>query len=106
MIEIFITNIQNSVQAERISSIVQSENHDLKINFDLNETELPFPCGHTILRVEGDKINSDKLMSTMRNQGYDCEILEDKICRSDRKSDKNLGRRNKEIEKISTAFTT
>jgi hypothetical protein len=80
MVEVFITNIQNKTQIERISSTILKEIRDLKINFDLNETGLPFPCGHTILRMEGDKINSEKIMYSVRNQGFRCEILEDKIC--------------------------
>ena len=31
-------------------------------------------------RVEGNKINSDKIMVSVRKQGFNCEILEDKIC--------------------------
>ena len=81
MIEVFITDIQNKAQADRILRTIQTENTDLKINFDLNETELPFPCGHTILRVEKNKINSDKILATVRSQGFNCEILEDKICK-------------------------
>ncbi len=80
MIEVFTTDIQNAIQAERISNTIQTENTVLKINFDLNETDLSFLCGHTILRIEGNKINSDKIMETIRNQGFNCEILEDKIC--------------------------
>lgn len=80
MIEIFITDIQNKIQADRILSVIQKENADLKINIDLNETTLPFPCGNTILRVEGNKISSDKIMTTIKNLGVNCEILEDKIC--------------------------
>lgn len=81
MIEVFITDIQNKAQADKILSTIQNENADLKINFDLNETEFSFPCGHTILRVEGDKINSDKIMVAVKNKGFNCEILEDKICK-------------------------
>lgn len=81
MIEVFITDIQNKAQADRILSTIQNENADLKINFDLNETEFPFPCGHTILRVEGNKINSDKIMVAVKSKGFNCEILEDKICK-------------------------
>lgn len=80
MVEVFITDIQNAIQAERILNTIQTENTFLKINFDLNETNLFFPCGHTILRIEGNKINSDKIMQMVRNQGFNCEILEDKIC--------------------------
>ena len=80
MVEVFITDIQNNLQADIILNNIQNDNIDLKINFDLNETDLSFPCGHTILRVEGNKINSDKILETVRNQGFNCEILEDKIC--------------------------
>ncbi len=80
MVEVFITDIQNEDQAERTSSSIQKGNVELKINFDLNETDLLFPCGHTILRVEGNKINSDKILETVKKQGFNCEILKDKIC--------------------------
>ena len=80
MVEVFITDIQNNIQADIILNNIQKDNTDLKINFDLNETDLSFPCGHTILRVEGSKINSDKIMASIRKQGFSCEILEDKIC--------------------------
>lgn len=81
MVEVFITDIQNNLQADIILNNIQKDNTDLKINFDLNETDLSFPCGHTILRIEGNKINSDKIMETVKNQGFNCEILEDKICK-------------------------
>lgn len=80
MIEVFITDIQNNIQADIILNNIQKDNTDLKITFDLNETDLSFPCGHTILRVEGNKINSDRIMVSVRKQGFNCEILEDKIC--------------------------
>ena len=80
MVEVFITDIQNENQAERVSGTIQSNSDNLKINFDLNETDLPFPCGHTILRIEGSNINSDKILATVIGLGFKCEILEDKIC--------------------------
>ncbi len=80
MIEVFITDIQNNIQADIILNNILKDNTDLKITFDLNETDLSFPCGHTILRVEGNKINSDRIMDSVRKQGFNCEILEDKIC--------------------------
>lgn len=80
MIEVFITDIQNLKQAERVLKAIQTENALFKINFDLNETELSFPCGHTILRIEGHTINAAKIIETVKNQGFKCGILEDKIC--------------------------
>jgi hypothetical protein len=80
MVEVFITDIQNNIQSDIILDNIQKDNTDLKITFDLNETDLSFPCGHTILRIEGNKINADKIMVAVRKQGFNCEILEDKIC--------------------------
>lgn len=80
MIEVFITDIQTQIEATKTLNEILTENVDLKISFDLNETEFSFPCGHTILRVESHEINSDKILDIIRNQGFKCEILEDKIC--------------------------
>ena len=68
MIEVFITDIQNKAQADRVLNIIKTETADLKINYDLNETALSFPCGHTILRMEGDVVNSDEIIAIVRNQ--------------------------------------
>ena len=72
MIEVFIPDI---------SSKIKSETADLKINIDFNETDLSFPCGHKILRVEGDVTNSDKTVATVNQLGLKTEVLEDKICK-------------------------
>jgi hypothetical protein len=80
MVEVFITDIQTKSQAEAVLNSIQNENTDLKVNFDLNETEFPFPCGHSILRVEGCQINSEKILLKVSNLGFKCGILEDKIC--------------------------
>jgi hypothetical protein len=80
MVEVFITDIESELQAINVVSIIKIENIALKINFDLNETDLSYPCGHTILRVEGSKINSENILNSVKNQGFKCEILEDKIC--------------------------
>jgi hypothetical protein len=84
MVEVFITDIQNEIQAENISRTIILHNLELKINFDLNETNFPFPCGHTILRIEGNTINSDIIMETVRSYGFNCKILEDTICTQSR----------------------
>ncbi|HLO42691.1 MAG TPA: hypothetical protein VK175_00085 [Leadbetterella sp.] len=80
MVEVFITDIQNNIQSDIILDNIQKDKTDLKITFDLNKTDLSFPCGHTILRIEGNKINADKIMVSVRKQGFNCEILEDKTC--------------------------
>lgn len=73
MVEVFITNIQEPVQAEKILMFLENIFPELKINFDLDD------C-HKILRVEGAKINQDSIISIVKKSGYICEILEDKIC--------------------------
>lgn len=80
MTEIFITDIQSKVQANQVLKVLKNENPELKINFDLNEINQPFPCGHTVLRVENDIINSEIILTTMKNGGFNCGILEDKVC--------------------------
>ncbi|NVN19814.1 hypothetical protein GUA46_15850 [Muricauda sp. HICW] len=80
MIEVFITDIPNKTQADRVSSRILLENTDLKVNFDFNETEVAFPCGHTILRME-DVVNSDEIIAIVKESGFKCEVLEDKICK-------------------------
>jgi hypothetical protein len=80
MTEIFITNIQTNIQGKDVLNFLKAAYPAIKINYDLNGTEKAYPCGHTILKVEGDKINSENILTTVRGLGYNCEILEDKIC--------------------------
>ena len=81
MIEVFITDIPNKTQAGRVSSRILVENTDLKVNFDFNGTDLAFPCGHTILRMEGDVVNSYEIIAVVNESGFKCAVLEDKICK-------------------------
>ena len=80
MIEVFITDIQTEIQANDVLDFFQANNPDLKINYDLNETDKAYPCGHTVLRVEGNKIETQSILTAMQNLGHKCEILEDKVC--------------------------
>jgi len=80
MVEVFITNIQNKIQAERVLTNLRIDYPKFELHCDLNETEFPFLCGHTVLRVEGDYISAKQLMESVLIQGFKCEILEDKVC--------------------------
>ena len=80
MTEVFITNIQSPVQADKVETALRENFPGLKINFDINETELIFPCGHSVLRVEGPAYHSDEIITALIRWGFDCQILEDKIC--------------------------
>ena len=80
MIEVFTTDVQNKFQAKQLLNMLNNNFSHLKINFDIERTQLPYPCGHSILRVEGRLINSEKIISLINKSGFMCDILEDKIC--------------------------
>ena len=79
MIEVFITNIKTKTQIEKTLNSMNNDFPNLKINFDLNDTKKTFPCGHTVLRVESNRINPVKIISQVKELGFTCEILENKI---------------------------
>lgn len=81
MVEVFTTNIQLQIQADQVLSILKQSFPELKVSFDINDSELPFPCGHSILRVEGEPVNPEEILSMMNKTGYQCDILEDKVCK-------------------------
>lgn len=81
MVEVFITNVRELIEAKRMQNILENSFPELKINFDLETSERPFPCGHTILRAEGAIINPETIISTTRESGFMSEILADKICK-------------------------
>lgn len=81
MVEVFITNVRELIEAKRMQNVLENSFPELKINFDLENSERPFPCGHTILRAEGAIINPETIISTTRESGFMTEILEDKICK-------------------------
>ncbi len=81
MVEVFITNVRELIEAKRMQNVLENSFPELKINFDLENSERPFPCGHTILRAEGAIINPETIISTTRESGFMSEILADKICK-------------------------
>lgn len=80
MIEVFTTDVQNEIHAEQLLNMLNNNFSQLKINLDIEGTNLPYPCGHSILRVEGRLINSEKIINLVNKSGFMCDILEDKIC--------------------------
>lgn len=80
MVEVFITNIKEPVQAKALTNVLSTDFPQLKIDIDLWDSELPYPCGHTVLRVEGVVFESENIISTVQKSGFLCDILEDKIC--------------------------
>lgn len=69
MVEVFKTNVQRPKQARILESELASRFPSVKINFDLEDCD-------KILRVEGKKFASDKIIELLLSNGYFCQILE------------------------------
>jgi hypothetical protein len=80
-IEVFITDIKNNDPVDQLENSLAGLFPELKINFDLSDGSMPYPCGHTVLRIEGTDISAEKIKSTITHMGFNCEVLEDKICK-------------------------
>ena len=80
MIEVFITNITEVYQAKKIVKQLSKHFLEFKIDYDLNETGLHFPCGHTVIRVEGEKIPLKSIAQIVYQMGFECQVMPDAIC--------------------------
>ncbi|WP_341225383.1 hypothetical protein [uncultured Arcticibacterium sp.] len=80
MVEVFITNITKESHLKSIEKLLKEEFTKLLINFDLDETGQPYPCGHTVLRVEGQSIDAKKIISVLQKEAVLCEIMKDEVC--------------------------
>lgn len=79
MIEVFITDIKKQTQAKRIVKTLEHTFYDLNINYDMDETGLPFPLGHTVLRIEGENIDVKRFILMVKELGFRCQIMEDNV---------------------------
>ncbi len=79
-IEVFITDLHNGLQARQSLVKLEKRFPNLKINFDLNESDGPYPCYHTVLRVQGKQIESEQITREITELGFKCDRLEDKVC--------------------------
>tara|TARA_R110002049_G_scaffold93815_6_gene231590 strand:- start:1555 stop:1827 length:273 start_codon:yes stop_codon:yes gene_type:complete len=80
MVEVFITNIKSEIFSKKIQQFLEREYPNLKINFDLEDFNEPYPCGHSILRIEGKLIDTNCISQQLKTKGIECELLIDKIC--------------------------
>lgn len=80
MVEVFITNVQSKCHSEEILQFLKNNYPTLKNNFDLEDFNKPYPCGHSILRIEGELIDSNIIVQELKNKGIKCKLLEDNIC--------------------------
>lgn len=80
MVEVFITNVKSECLSKEILQLLENEYPKLESNFDLEDFNKPYPCGHSILRIEGKIINIKSIFKRLKSKGIECELLEDKIC--------------------------
>ena len=69
MIEIFKTNVEEISQAEKILNLLLEEFPGSKINFDLEDCD-------KILRIEGEKFETEKIIMLIEKNGLKCSVLE------------------------------
>ncbi|AIY15038.1 hypothetical protein M667_18760 [Cellulophaga baltica NN016038] len=81
MVDVVITNVKSECHSEEILQFLKNEYPTLKINFDLEDFNKPYPCGHSILRIEGELFNTNTIVQELKSQGIECDLLEDKICK-------------------------
>lgn len=83
MVEVFITDIEDAQQSGRTTNLLERCFATLQFSLDLENSQVgtDFPCRHTVLRVEGNTIDTGPIMATVNRLGFRCEVLADKICR-------------------------
>ena len=68
-IEVFKTNVCQLQDAERIVTILSADFPGSRINFDLHDCD-------RILRLEGGNFTVEKVMMLVRQQGFECCVLD------------------------------
>lgn len=68
MVEIFKTNIADSLHAGLVLQLLKEQWPQYMANFDLEDCD-------RILRIESDSVENEKILSLMHLQGYACELL-------------------------------
>ncbi|WP_367770394.1 hypothetical protein AB3G33_13455 [Flavobacterium sp. WC2421] len=69
MVEVFKTNVQKKAVTNYIISIFKTHFPDYKVNFDLEDCD-------KILRIEAEKLDSNKIVEYVNSIGYQCIKLE------------------------------
>lgn len=69
MVEVFKTNVHKKAQCKMLLGILSKTFPSFKINFDLLDCD-------KVLRVEGDNMESLRIMTLVKENGFKCEVLE------------------------------
>ena len=68
MVEIFKTNVDDVLQAEKIIALLNQHFPSYMINFDLHDCD-------KILRVKGESILIDEIVNLVSASGFQCCLL-------------------------------
>ena len=68
-VEVFKTNVNESVHARQLVALLQQHFPGSRINFDLDDCD-------KVLRVEGHNLRVAKVMDLVQENGFHCRILE------------------------------
>lgn len=69
MIEVFKTNVQEFSEAQKLVALLRRHFPDTKINFDLDDCD-------KVLRVEGNDLRIEKVMTIVKGKGFLCKVLD------------------------------
>jgi hypothetical protein len=69
MIEVFKTNVQEFSEAQKLVALLRKHFPNSKINFDLDDCD-------KVLRVEGNNLRIEKVMTLVTEKGFLCTVLD------------------------------
>lgn len=69
MVEVFKTDVEQPLQADKICGILQIYFPHSQINFDLDDCD-------KVLRIEGDDIKTQTVNMVLQLNGFNCKTLE------------------------------
>ncbi|WP_205511636.1 hypothetical protein [Longitalea arenae] len=69
MIEVFKTNVQEFSEAQKLVALLSRHFPGTKINFDLDDCD-------KVLRVEGNDLRIEKVMTIVTGKGFLCKVLD------------------------------
>lgn len=69
VVEVFKTNVRQAPHANKLVSILLHHFPGSRINFDLDDCD-------NVLRVEGENIKADKVITVVEENGFNCDVLE------------------------------
>lgn len=69
MIEVFKTNVQEFSEAQQLVALLRTHFPGSRINFDLDDCD-------KVLRVEGNNLRIEKVMTLITEKGFLCKVLD------------------------------